>query len=437
MSEDKNNFKKRLIDIREDSDSKRSRHGASPEEIEKTVGILNEISEQFKTMKFDQLAQQRAAHGFNHFVFDLKDPSHNSQGNGWSLNNGMLHVDHTHFQNDITRSEIHALLNQKLGDRPWYQIPSNETNISNYGIAIKTLGKNGLNSAVDPILLVQETAGKVSVLSGQRPVCHEYCLPGGMNESTVINTCVSELLEECFSGALFEPGEKSSRLLNESTDNISELNAYISTLCPEELKTHIAELPTDMTASNAVQNAMGYIQESALDEGKKAPLIAKIKRTIYQERLPEQFARFFNFVNQHIDQTQDHVVNGSDPRNTDAAYMETKPLPGFIKIHEMDAITNQCALTFGAGDDLGNVRLRDIDVFCGHIVSTGNEPNSQQQGTYSDHASLVLHSVALGLERGDLILTDELSHQIQTIITNYPSLDIGLDEDAASRPGLL
>ncbi len=430
MSDDRNefkNFKRKLIDMRNESTQ-------SPEAIARTVGMLKETSNQFQTMKFDQLAQQRATHGFNHFIFDLKDPIHNAQGNGWFLNNGMLHIDPTHFQNEVTRTEVHTLLNQKLGDRPWYQIPSEATATytSAYGLAIKTLGKNGINAAVDPILLVQDIDGKVSVLSGQRPVCNEYCLPGGMNESTVINTCVSELLEECFSGALFEPGEKSSRLLDDSTHNILEFNATIAALCPVELQAEMTVLPTNISASEAVQHAVRHIQDSALDEGKKAPLIAKIKCTIYQERLPEPFARFSNFVNQHIHQDQDNVINGSDPRNTDVAYMETKPLPGFIKIHEMDAITSQCALTFGAGDDLGNVRLRDIDVFCGQIVSTGTEPTSHQQGTYSDHASLVLNSIALGLENGDLILTDALSNQIHTVITNHPSLDICLDEDATS-----
>lgn len=55
--------------------NKRSRHHASPQEIARTVGMLKETSNQFQTMKFDQLAQQRATHGFNHFIFDLKDPS--------------------------------------------------------------------------------------------------------------------------------------------------------------------------------------------------------------------------------------------------------------------------------------------------------------------------------------------------------------------------
>ncbi|MDF1827587.1 MAG: hypothetical protein P1U39_04860 [Legionellaceae bacterium] len=434
MSNDKKEFKnlkRKFTDMRNEGTQ-------SPEEIARTVNLLKNTSEQFKTMKFDQLLQQRAAHGFNHFIFDLKDPSHNTQGDGWSLNNGMLHVDHAHFQNQSTRSEVHALLNQKLGDKPWYEIPQDATSTSTnaYGLAIKTLGKNGMNAAVDPIFLVQNTEGNVRVLSGQRPVCHEYCLPGGMNESTVINTCVSELLEECFSGALFEPGEQSSRLLDESTDSILELNTYMATFCPEELKAAIAALPTDVTASHAVQHAMRFIQESTLDEGRKAPLVAKIKCKLYQEKLPIQFEQFYDFVRQHIDQTQTNVVNGSDPRNTDAAYMTTKPLPGFLKQHDMDAITHRCALTFGAGDDIGNVQLRDIDVFCGNITSTDTNPGSPEQGAYSDHASFVLNSLALGLEKGSLVLTDALSHQIQTILANHPDLDIRFDEDAAPRKGL-
>jgi hypothetical protein len=348
----------------------------------------------------------------------------------------MLHVDHEHFQNDITRSEIHALLNQKLGDKPWYEKPQDVPSTNHYGLAIKTLGKNGINAAVDPIFLVQNSEGKVRVLSGQRPVCHEYCLPGGMNESTVIHTCVSELLEECFSGALFEPEEQSSNLLDENINNISELNAYIASFCPNELKAELTELSTDVTASQAVQHAMRLIQESTLDEGKKAPLIAKIKCKLYQEKLPVQFEQFYHFVRQHIDQTQEHVVNGSDPRNTDAAYMTTKPLPGFLKQHDMDEIIDQCALTFSAGDDIGNVQLRDIDVFCGNITSTDTSPGSLEQGAYSDHASFVLNSLALGLEKGSLVLTDALSHQIQTIIANHPNLDIRFDEDAAPRTGL-
>lgn len=107
-----------------------------------------------------------------------------------------------------------------------------------------------------------------------------------------------------------------------------------------------------------------------------------------------------------------------------------------LKQLDMNTITDQCALTFGAGDDIGNVQLRDIDVFCGNITSTDTNPGSAVQGAYSDHASFVLNSLALGLENGDLILTDALSNQIQTILANHPDLDIQFDEDAAPRTDL-
>ncbi len=403
------------------------------------VSKLKNIAKQFQDIKLSQLMQLRAIHGFNHFIFDLKDSRHNSQNEGWFLTNGMLHVEHSQFQNDIIKAQVHALLNETLSDRPWYQIHSDGPSINTqYGIAIKTLGKNGINSAVDPILLLQDRDGKVSVLSGQRPVCNEYCLPGGMNESTVINTCVSELLEECFSGDLFEPNAASSIELNSNVSNITKLNAFIKNLCPAELRDGFTALTTtDVLASKAIQNAIEHIQRSPLDAGKKAPLIAKIKCELYRNYLISQYNKFSDFIDQHIDQTQKNVVNGSDPRNTDAAYMETKPLPGFLdKDTFIDYVTHECALNFGAGDDLGNVKLRDIDVFCGEITSTGTASSSPKQGTYSDHASLVLSAIALGLESDRLTLTDALSHQIKTIIENHPELDLNPDEQPEIRPAL-
>lgn len=402
--------------------------------INQMVATLTQVSAQFKTIKFDQLQQQRETNGFNHFIFDLKDPAHNANGEGWSLHNGMLHVDYTHFKNTTTTTQVHDFLNNKLGDRPWFQSPNGSNNLNgHYNIDIKTLGKNGVNAAIDPILLLQGNDGSVGVLSGQRPVCNEYCLPGGMNESTVINTCITELLEECFSGALFEPNAASSERLDVLSTNIVDLNKYIEDLCPSELKESIASLPaTAIPASIAVQNALERIQNSELDAGKKAPLIAKIKCKLYEKYLPEQYIKFAQFINDNIDQTQANVLNASDPRNTDAAYMETKPLPIFLdKQVFIEYVTNECALNFKAGDDLGNVKVRDITVFCGQIASTGMPSDSEQQGAHCDHASLVLDSIALGVESKRLTLTNALTHQIQSIIDNHPSLTISQEEETS------
>lgn len=409
--------------------------------------VLNTLATKLQEKKFADLNITRQEIGMQHFFADLKDPRHDRDGTGWTMRRGLLTIFPTHFQNETTQQQIHAYLNhnEQLGKKVWYEKPENTDPdleiASTYGINIKTLGMNGKNPAVDPLFIIRGKDGEIMVLCGTRR--GGYALPGGMQEAKVKETCINELLEECFSGTMFEPDSATAKKFNAiDLDDYERNESAIVTIQnhlykgepPKEgeydyetkLAAHFQELKESLRIAEGLANSQApslsnsnylldvikQIQSSnKIKDGDRASLIAHLKCEFYKTYLPTQYQRFEKMVNERM-HTAELVMNKSDPRNTDLAYMCTTPVELVI---DEEALTkffeNECDLIFGAGDDLEKVQYRPIDVFAKNITDN-------KVGAYSDHASLMIQAIQHSIARGELVIDHKLVEQIKTIAQN-------------------
>lgn len=407
---------------------------------------LQALAKYLKAIKFDALQASRDKKGMQHYLIDLKDSRHDRIGLGWSMQRGLLAIQPQYFKNKTTQSEIHDYLSdiEQLGNKSWYEKPEDRNpsdDLSLYDISIKTLGKNGINPAVDPIFILKTKQGTLKVLCGTRQ--GGYALPGGMQEASVKETCINELLEECFSGALFEPDSNSEAKLNAVTLTPEERNVFTQKVIQHTLyqgqapkqvadnyeklnQQHLARLAKasqqavslvdipnhDLNNSQYLSSVINHIRTSTeLKEGEKAPIIAHLKCEYYKTYLSKQYKRFQTMVTEKM-HTRNRRLNLSDPRNTNYAYMYTTPVDLIIDENELTQfLEKECDLIFGAGDDLAKVQYRPIDVFANNITD-------EQVGVYSDHASLVIETIRLGIQRGELVVDTALLAQIKTITDN-------------------
>lgn len=403
---------------------------------------LKQLATTFQAMKVSGLKADREKEGMKHFFQDLKDPKHNQKGTGWEMLNGLLTISPDHFTNPKTKQEVHDYLGDEaqLGKKDWYETPTDgpKAKSTDYGIDIKTLGKNGQNRAVDPIFILKTQTGQIKVLCGKRR--GGYALPGGMNESTVIDTCISELLEECFSGKMFEKDTLTSEKLNakkisyrdmfSSVEKIIQQALYKgkppkkgATNYNELLQSHTTALQAASTkakvlaghvptqgksASEYIATVIADISRNMMDEGNKAPLIAHIKCELYKQFLNEEYKKFETFIKARM-HIEEMVMNQSDPRNTDLAQMWTTPVEAVIDELELTHfLQKECDLEYGAGDDLANVQYRPLTRLLENITDS-------KKGVYSDHTTLVLNAISRGVERGEIPVDRVLLSQLETI----------------------
>ncbi len=398
--------------------------------------ILNQLAFAVQDSQYKDLLDSRRSEGFAHFIADLEDERYNQTNPTWTLTKGKLLVDKAHLADATTIKEIHEFLGRQdvFGGKPWYQTPTTENDLGLYDVKFKTLGQKN-NKAVDPVFILRGADGRLKVLCGKR-FDGSYAFPGGMNESNVIQTCIDELLEECFSGNLFSQGSGTATLINAldgasdtvnqiisenflrslqthrkpkegSADYVKSMSAYLSEekSLQQKLTSILEAIKPQKTTAKYIQAVVEAIRRSDIDEGKIEPLVAHIKCDIYKQCLPEQYAQFEQFIKAKMHK-EPLVINKSDPRNTDLGAMYTNPLEAILDEEELTTtLKEQCALDFGGGDDLGDVKYRPIEVFA--------------EKAYSDHASLLVHAVNRGIQRGDIALTKTISSQLLDIAKHY------------------
>lgn len=429
------------------------------------IDVLIQLTADIRQKTWASFIQSRQENGFTHFFADLKDSRHNALGSEWTLKNGLLSVTVAGMTNPQTATEIHQLLDEKLGQKPWYEKPTELATSKKYLVNFKTLGKNKDNKAVDPVILIKGIDGRLKVLCGQR-FDGSYAFPGGMNESNVTQTCIDELIEECFSGALFAKSSPSALALDKQSLEQEKIikHLFLALLsaekasCPDDKDplytekfqsfsmtfnriarqisdaVHGSSYPEESEASADIDSAAQRIarmataptftsaqiiqrliqsieEDDEMDKGKKPSFIAAIRRELYKSLLNPQYEKLVQFVKDNMHK-EPLVPNDTDPRNTNFSHMATNPLEMVIDEEAATAFfTDECCLSFSAGDDLGSVAFRDIDEFSRHVVKTPGK----EHYTYSDHSVLLLNAITRAVTRGELTLTDTISQQLSVI----------------------
>ncbi len=402
-----------------------------------TILKLNKLALAIQNNLTKKLIEDRKKDGFVHFIADLKDKRYNQTHETWSLKNGLLRVDKAHLKDKTTIEEIHQFLGKDdvFGKKTWYEKPTLHNNLNLYQVKFKSLGKQ-VNKAVDPVFILRAKDGSLKVLCGSR---HDDSLafPGGMNESNVINTCINELLEECFSGDLFIKDSGTETLINQQKDKITQIKETMLDTFLHQLSLHdkpssgdenfVSKMkrfieeqdtlkalfnklettfnPKKMTVAQYICQFIEAIEQSKIDEGKIPPLVAHIKCDLYKQFLSTHYEDFSQFVKTKMHR-EPLEMNMSDPRNTDLGAMYTNPLEAILDESELTSyMAQQCALKFGEGDDLGKVKYRPIE----RLGVDG----------YSDHPKLLVDAINRGLQRGEITLTSQVLEQLNTIASHH------------------
>ncbi len=396
---------------------------------------LKAMAEELDNIKFRQLQDKRGKKGFQHFHNGLKDKKFNHKGTGWAIVNGLLTVEPTHLTNPDTAREINQYLDEKQTGKPWYtpttEQPEGFAPRGDLNIQAKTLGKFGPNAAVDPIFYVQKSDGKFQKPDGKWSVLTikrfdgSLAFPGGMQEAKVKETCVEELLEECFSGGLFISGSQTAAQLDSAR---IPPEAVKETMQQAMLKFLEGNDPTKAakqiwqardilmgigdasTPSEMVNKIVQAIRDSPrIDEGKKGSMIALARCAVYEKCLPERFAKFKSFVESKM-QEGEQVINRTDPRNTNTAWMVTTPVMVALNQDDFDNFfLDELGLTLTEGDDAAAVQFRDVDEFAHSITGeNGSE-------VYSSHATIAMNAFSTMVESGMLSASPQLLGQLESV----------------------
>ena len=383
--------------------------------------IIQTLAQAAQEIAIKQLNDNRATMGFQAFVADLRDPSNNHSEQGWTFHNGLLTVG-----SDADHQAIQSFLNENLGHNAWFQttpravtplmgaIP-NCPPTSSRDYQFKLLGKFGENPAVDPTLLVNNGSDPLKVLAIERPD-KTRALPGGMNESTVRETCLNELLEECFSGHFFEPGSVTSRRLDDMPLPEKSLLTTIiqgtQQLSNDQKAIIQAVINADYDLpSQAITAITDRIQALPNDEAikfgscQRAQALAHVRVELYKTLCPEEFAQVKTLLEQRME-IGDSITNLSDPRNTNLAWMVTRPVGMTVNPEVIEALKQYGLEEGGAGDDATNSHFPTLEDFC-----CGNP--------YSDHAAILLNVVSRQIEEGQIEVTPTVMSQLEAIAEDY------------------
>lgn len=356
----------------------------------------------------NQLELERSQGGFKAYIRDLKESDFNFVGSGWHIDEGWItaQVNSSAFNAEELQNHINQHM-KALGHGWFKDVPSDDfTSISEYGVPVKVLGGFGPNSAVDPIVLVQSGNGLklLTILreDGAR------ALPGGMVEGRVKETCINELLEECFSGDLFARDSLSLQaLLNTPEVTIENVKEQLLKFVSQndkliDLMAVVDQVDSKETGIEGVLVAIKALEH--LTGTEKQHECTQLKVELYKTLLPEAYGRFRSIIEANISKGE-QLVNISDPRNTDLAWMVTTPMGITLSPEKVDELCSGGFLSFAAGDDASDVRFVDLEIFC----------NGE---AYSDHAALVLDTLANAIYEGKLELNDALKQQLMAINAN-------------------
>ena len=383
---------------------------------------LGKMAKKYQRDAIESLMNNRARHGFQHFIADLKDSKFNKTGENWSLVNGLLKVKIP--VDATTQAEVQGYINEQLSSAPWYKttgdlIPGEFT----YSVPIKTLGAFGPNRAVDPICIVPTDTG-LKLLTIQR---HDgkRALPGGMTEGGVLDTCVRELFEEVFSGDVFTAGSETSNIIDRI--NIVEfkdalrgiLNDRRDAATFNETKESLLlmldanESVTPSELLMAMLSTLNMEKFPLSTSTKLLQCLTHIKYRVYETLCATEFNEFKRIIASNARHGSE-VQNISDPRNTDVAYMVTVPLTIVLTEDMVHAIGN-CGLhvtATSAGDDATGAHFMSLVEFC------DGEP-------YSDHASLVLNALNTAIAEDIIVLSSADNEQLLNLRLNKEN-DLGL-----------
>jgi hypothetical protein len=378
---------------------------------------VRELSKQEQSNALAKLRQDRAAHGFKVYIRDFLGQAPIKQAE-WELNGPNLIVNPN--ASVATYKEVHQYIENKLGDRSWFQkalqsppvafngAPVKLSDQRPYGIPIKVLGKNGANQAVDAVILIPDENGRVKLLTINRPDGTK-AVPGGMNESSATETYTTELLEEVFSNDLFSVGSATAQLID--MKNSIGISNELTRLSQED-KAFNALRVLDLQIYDGIAPTLYIHKILALVRGseqvgsvaQREHLCVQLKCHLYQYFLPEQYRVFKETVSSGRIVLECRV-NQSDSRNTDYAWMETTPYVRVIDHRTFTDLQQQAGLTrLAGGDDAEDAQFCELQEFW-----TGKRP------IFCDHGAIVLDAVATAIDQGKLTLSGALSAQLEII----------------------
>lgn len=350
-------------------------------------------------LKFDN----RRKSIFSAYISDLRDIDDTDQfvTNGYKLKNGRLIID----LNKVDHIKMQRIISEwmKKLKKSWFNTSYPLEQIiapKNYNANFKVLGKFGANLAVDIVLFTTNSKNELKILSILRDDdMRTPAIPGGFNESDVLNTCIQELLEECFSNALFEKKSISNNLINKTIKKYTLINNLKSTLKLFEQKLNykiissLLNLLTEITNNKSPSEITTiFLNELKKQTSNNKNILAKFKCALYQITLPEQFALFKQFIiNNGIIGAQE--LSSTDERNTNLAWVETQAVRFILNEQKCLNIFHNCGLELSGGDDATKTKLVPVLDFC-----------TNQKQPFALHAFLVLRDLARILEDGKISL---------------------------------
>ncbi|MDF1758240.1 MAG: hypothetical protein P1U74_08090 [Legionellaceae bacterium] len=315
----------------------------------------------------------------------------------------------------------------KNDNREWFKNTKPDGEIispASFKANFKLLGAYGENKTVDALMYVSYPTGELKILAIKRnDDCESLAIPGGFDETNVIDSCINELLEECFSKKMFADHSISSIYLDESETSsplsidfkqrlISIIENNSANLTSENLNYIINEVHvlSDTTLpSRCVLDLINLVFNFIKSNASKTIAlqdISKLKCSIYKEFLPVQYERLEKFV----------IENGNvgprelcytDSRNTNLAWISTKTVQFHLKENDFLELLNECGLELSGGDDAKSASLVSIIDFC-----TG------ENRRHSFHSFLVMRGLAKLIEDRKIMLNADLMKCLEIKIKN-------------------
>src|SRR3990167_6311297 len=438
--------------------------------LAKYVPILKEMAKRSLLEQIQALNADRAANGFKCFLAYMQ--GHNKQGKEWSLTDGHLIINPPLPVSKERRDEIHQHFNTTITSVNWdYQQPLPEEEIEYFlrkqnipqvienglEIGVKVLGKNGENPAADPVIFLQTKQG-VQVLTIVRKT-GEKAFPGGMVEmkdgeivrDAIVETFVSELLEESFSGDFFRQGHATQKQLDSQYGKNDVTQQEFKNKIAAKLEAMIADANKKVKAgdqkiitdahkkvvlaalNNSTSQSPSAVLEAALlaltrkdnnDLSKQETLqqtATHMRVELYKEVMKKEYKKFRKIVDKSIKIGKKR--RNADPRSTERGYMTMQPVRLVINEAKLKKLKKQCGgleiTDTSHGDDAKGANFIDINEFVVGITLK----DGTKKLPYAGHGSVAYAELAEAIEAGELEDAPALRQQLETITKGFTSTE--------------
>src|SRR3990167_5076409 len=335
-------------------------------------------------LKLTQFSNNRKKY-FSAFVADLRNIEDISNWDrlGYKITNSRITVN----LNLANHNKIHQIISNYLknDNNPWFYVKSPIIPIITpyeFNANFKLLGSFGENETVDIILFIKDSENNLKILTINRADDQKsLALPGGFNESNIIDSIFDELLEECFSNKLFANDSISKKILENTIIDKNNL-----------IKISEKYIPNSSLAILDTKKIINSVLNQLKNDKNKT---SKFKCQLYKNILPQHFNKFKKYILNNA-KLSPKEINVLDERNTNFAWIATTTLRALLNETEFQNTLHECGLEISGGEDASSANIISVIDFC--------KPTTEP---YSSHKNIVLKNLAKYIEESAINLNME------------------------------